>query len=265
MKKITTWTMLLTATAMITSCGAGRGDAALKFETVSAEKTVSISSEEGAPKCIVHLTLEAAKEDQGERAKTVNETLARELLDLEAVNLQAAADSFANAYTASYRINIGPLYRDDRGDAAKRPWYEYRYDLKGKAEEGRPGVTVYTANVDYYEGGAHGVSQRLLLNFDNQTGRQLTLADVFVPDYEQRLNSLLTEKLTELTEAKDMADLKAKGYLYQTDMFATENFALGKKAITFVYNPYEIAPYDKGLTELTINYGDCKEILQEAD
>lgn len=264
MKKTMKWIIILAA-AVMTACGSGSDSATLEFQAVSADRTVSIASEEGAPTCSVSVKLEAAAESQGQRAADVNETLARELLDLETSNLKTAADSFARAYTESYRQNIGPLYRDDRGDPAKRQWYEYRYSAEGKADEGRSGVTVYTANVSYYEGGAHGVSQRLLLNFDNKTGRRLTLADVFAPGYERQLNSMLTERLMAQAGADDMEGLRAKGFLQQTEMFATENFALGKDAITFVYNAYEIAPYENGITELTIDYGDCKEILQTAD
>lgn len=242
----------------------GDKDERLAFETVSTEKTVSISGGEESPKCSVHLTLAEAAESQGERAKAVNEVLARKLLDQEATSLKAAADSFAYSYTDSYRRNIAPLYRDDSNDANKRSWYEYHYNLTGNAKVGRRGVTVYTVETDYYEGGAHGINQRLLMNFDNKTGRLLTLADIFTPGYEHRLNALLEEKLIEKAGAKDVNDLREKGYLYQTEMFASENFALGEDEITFVYNPYEIAPYDKGLTELTIDYAECNEILQNA-
>ena len=262
--RITRQKLFVLLTAALVSCSSGSIEK-MAFETVSSEKTVAITSEEGAPQCKVQLTLDAAVENQGERAKAVNEALVRQLLDLEAGNLQTAADSFASAYTESYRRNIAPLYRDDRNDLNKRSWYEYHYNLTGKAAQGRQGVTVYTAELDYYEGGAHGISQRLLMNFDNKTGRLLTLADVFTPGYQQRLNGLLEEKLIEKTGAKDINELREKGYLYQTEMFASENFALGEDEITFVYNPYEIAPYEQGLTELTIDYGECKEILQDAD
>ena len=49
------------------------------------------------------------------------------------------------------------------------------------------------------------------------------------------------------------------------DMFPTENFVLDKDGITFIYNAYEIAPYEQGIIELNIDYGECKEILQESD
>jgi len=44
------------------------------------------------------------------------------------------------------------------------------------------------------------------------------------------------------------------------DMFATENFILGSDGVTFIYNPYEIAPYAAGVIELTISNDDLKPI-----
>ena len=40
-----------------------------------------------------------------------------------------------------------------------------------------------------------------------------------------------------------------------------ENFILGSDAITFVYNPDEIAPYTVGSIELTIAYATVDRIL----
>lgn len=258
------YVMLLTAMLAICGCS-GDKSKTLTFETVNTEKTVSISGEEDAPKCSVHLTLAAVPEDQGERAANVNGTLAQQLLEIETTSLKLAADSFATIYTESYRRNMGPLYREDSSDPDKRAWYEYHYYVTGDASPGKKGVTVYTATVDYYEGGAHGIIQHIVMNFDNKTGKQLTLADVFAPGYEQKLTEMLSEKLMEQTGTSKLDELRQQGYLYVMDMFATENFALGKDGITFIYNPYEIAPYDKGMIELVIDYEQCNEILQSAD
>ena len=46
------------------------------------------------------------------------------------------------------------------------------------------------------------------------------------------------------------------------DMFPSENFILGEEAITFIYNPYEIAPYEKGSIELTLAYSELDDILK---
>ena len=81
------------------------------------------------------------------------------------------------------------------------------------------------------------------MNFDNQTGELLTLSDLFVPGYRTALDEKLLEALLKQTEAKDLDDLHNKGYLYSMDMFVPENYIVGDDEVTFVYNPYEIAPY----------------------
>ena len=265
MRKILITTVAMGTMMLAAGCkGDGKGGP-ISFETVSAGKTVGITSEQGAPQCKVQLTIASAVESQGERAKAVNEAVTMRLLDMEATSLRTAADSFANVYTESYRRNMAPLYREDKGAPEKRAWYEYHYNVTSEAGSGRRGVTVYRATVDYYEGGAHGVNQRIVMNFDNETGRQLTLADVFAPGYEQTLSELLLEKLLEKTDTKNVDELRQKGFLYSMDMFPTENFELGKDDITFIYNAYEIAPYDEGIIELNIDYGECKKILQGTD
>ena len=246
--------------AITTACSSNGDGKGLEFETVKAKKTVSISNEAGAPQCSVNLQLDAAKGEPKERAEAINAAIALRLLDMEGITLSQAVDSFANKYTSDYRRNFAPLYREDRGDEEKRAWYEYHYNITGKTSSGREGVTVYTATIDYYEGGAHGINQRIVMNFDNKTGQQLTLADVFVPGYEQPLNELLQEALIEKVSAKDVDDLRSKGYLYSMEMFAPENFVLGEDEVTFVYNPYEIAPYAMGMVELTIDNDELTKL-----
>lgn len=250
----------LAAATIWTACGGDGAGGQMTFENIKVEKTVSITNESGAPQCTVSLQLAAVKGGPAERTKAVNETITQQLLGIEGVGLKEAADSFANKYTSDYRKNFAPLYREDRGDEQKRAWYEYHYNITSETKKGRKGVTVYSAAVDYYEGGAHGINQRIVMNFDNATGQMLTLADVFVPGYQQTLCDLLLEALTEKVGAKDAAELKAKGYLYATDMFAPENFELGEDTVTFVYNPYEIAPYAEGIIELVIDNDDLKDL-----
>jgi hypothetical protein len=250
----------LAAATILTACGGNDTGEEMTFESVKVEKTVSITNEPDAPQCKVSLQLAAVKGGPAERAKAVNEMLAQQLLGIEGVGLKVAADSFANKYTGDYIKNFAPLYREDRNDKQKRAWYEYHYNITSDTKKGRGGVTIYSATIDYYEGGAHGINQRLAMNFDNATGQLLMLDDVFVPGYQQQLSERLLQALMEKAEAKDVADLKDMGYLYATDMFASENFALGDDAITFVYNPYEIAPYAFGLIELEIDNDDLKEL-----
>ena len=175
--------------------------------------------------------------------------------------MQQAADSFATMYTDNYQINLLPLYNQDKGNQKKSEWYNYHYILKTSTEQGYKNATVYHVYLDYYEGGAHGINQHLTMNFEQSTGRQLMLADIFVPGYERQLSSMLQKALCSYVGVGSVKELKDQGFLYSMDMFPSENFILGEEAITFIYNPYEIAPYEKGSIELTLSYSALDDIL----
>ena len=68
---------------------------------------------------------------------------------------------------------------------------------------------------------------------------------------------------THFTFSFRMRSLREKGYLYSSDMYASDNFLLGSDGITFIYNPYEIAPYELGMTELTVDYDYIEDILKK--
>lgn len=243
------------------ACNAGSDGNGIVFDNLSVEKTTPITNEAGAPSCHVKLELACAKEDNNQLAGAINETLAQELFYMEGLTLKQAADSFANDYSRNYVRNFATLYREDRNDAQKRAWYEYHYYMNSKTQAGKKGIIVYTTTIDYYEGGMHGINQKLTFNFDEKSGKVLKLSDVFSTGFEQCLNDLLLQKLEEEVGAKDIQDLHIKGYLYSMDMFAPENFIMGEDGITFIYNPYEIASYSMGMVELELKYDDLEEIL----
>ena len=234
------------------------------FEKAKVSKEVALSADADAPSCNVALEVDFATGNNAETAKAINDAIEKRLFNMSGLTMQQAVDSFASQYTRDYKQNLAPLYAQDNEDELKRAWYEYNYSIDTETKEGRDdAVVVYLITLDYYEGGAHGINQQLVMNFDKLSGKQLTLQDVFVPGYEARLTELLLEKLMGLADAKNMEELKAKDYLFSMDMFPSENFILGKDNITFIYNAYEIAPYAMGMTELEVSYDEVSGILKK--
>lgn len=231
------------------------------FDSVTADKVVQLSNEENSPVCKVHLQVQYATEENGHKAEVVNRVIQEKLLNLTDLDMQLAVDSFANTYTNTYLQNFLPLYNEDRADEEKRSWYDYHYVITSQIQAGREDTSAFLADIDYYEGGAHGISQQLILNFNNKTGLLLTLDDIFVPGYENKLNAILEQSLCEKVGADDIHELHQKGYLFSMDMFPAQNFVINDETITFVYNPYEIASYDKGSTQLTIALRELEPIL----
>ncbi len=245
------------------SCHGGDEDD-VEFETVTADKTVVLSNEENSPTCMVHLSMEEATEASGHRGELINTTVMKRLLDRDEATMKLATEAFAEDYTKSYKETMLPLYNQDRGDTTKRAWYQYHYIIETSTQKGSKGTIVYLATIDYYEGGAHGINQQITMNFEAKTGRHLTLADIFASGYEQPLKNVLLKALKNKTGCSTLNALHDKGYLYSMDMFPSENFILSEETITFIYNPYEIAPYAMGSTELIIPFSDVENILKNS-
>ena len=245
-------TATLMTTAMLTGCGGDGSKTKDGFRHVTVERSVGIDNGKDSPQCQVQLDILAANDTASEAGRRMNEQIVKKIFDMELLSVEAAADSFANVYTRDYRKNMAPLYREDRADAAKRPWYEYRYTVTTETRKERKGVTSYLITLDYYEGGAHGIKQLLTLNMDNKTGEMVTLSDVYGENFEQPLTERLLEALLEKTGARNIGELHDRGYLYSMDMFVPANFIVGDDEVTFIYNPYEIAPYSEGRIELVI-------------
>ena len=241
--------LLLLLPLLLLACK-GSDEPTITFEPITTDKEVKLSSEDNSPRCQVHLDLLQATADNGEKAKIINETLMARLLNKPGEkDLQTAALKFTDDYTTSYKNTMLPLYNQDRNDTAKIAWYEYHYLVEATTQQGTAHTLSYLATVDYYEGGAHGINQLI------------TLADIFAPGYESQLKTILVKALKSKTGLNSINELKDAGYLYSMDMFPSENFILNDETITFVYNPYEIAPYAVGSIELVITYNEVSQIL----
>ena len=259
MKKFTFITLMA---YFVLACSTENEDTIL-FDSVTVDREVKLSNDEGSPVCAVHLQIAAASEENGHKAEIVNHIIQKRLLNMEELTMQQAVDSFANTYANTYIRNLLPLYNQDRADTTKRSWYEYHYVITSEAYQGSKSTMAFIATIDYFEGGAYGINQRTTMNFDAKTGRLLELSDIFVPGYENKLAAVLQKALCEKTGAKNLSTLHKMGFLVGMKMYPTPNFILGDETITFIYNPSEIAPRTQGEIELIISLNDLTQILRK--
>ena len=94
----------------------------------------------------------------------------------------------------------------------------------------------------WYHGGAHGSTKVSVGTLDRETGRQLTLADVFGKDGLASLESELRKAIiAKIGEAN-----------IQSPVRPIENFYLAADGWHFVYNEYDIACYAIGAVEVGV-------------
>lgn len=98
-----------------------------------------------------------------------------------------------------------------------------------------------------YTGGAHGNTAVLGLNFDRSTGKLLTLDDAL------KMTGLTLDQVSEKTTTylrKKLGD----GFFAEGAKPTSENFAVfttSANAVTFIFSPYQVAPYAAGIQEVS--------------
>lgn len=118
-----------------------------------------------------------------------------------------------------------------------------------------------------YAGGAHGMPYRIAHTFDLNTGKEITLKDIF--DLKE---SELTAKIARAFNKTIKADPDGG---YWTDEFGgsaiktvkktagyNSPFYLTKKGVCLYYNPYDLACYARGFVEATLRFSANKSLLK---
>lgn len=107
-------------------------------------------------------------------------------------------------------------------------------------------------SVTYYQytGGAHGNYYRETVNLDLVNEKELSLKELFAGS-DAYMQVLTDEILKQMANEKDNLFPEALENFKASDDL---NFYLTDDAIVFYFNPYEIAPYARGIVEYEIPY-----------
>lgn len=270
MRKSIISTLAICATMMLSaSCGGnsgkgGNGKDCLTFDSLKVDSTLSLTEDTAGPRCHVSLCLTYAK---GKNADMINDSVIRSgilspdyfSITGQKLSPKEAADSFVTRYLAEYKKEYGEIYRADKAHGAS---YNCEYIVKTHVIDDNEKYYTYIADVYMYGGGAHGNSIVVARNIDAATGKIVSLRDLFVPGYEQGLNDLIVKALCEKYEVNDLKGLNDKTIFLGIDVYAPDNFIIGKKGITFIYSPDEIACHAEGEIRVTISNDDMEGLLK---
>ncbi len=114
----------------------------------------------------------------------------------------------------------------------------------------------YRVSTYSYTGGAHGMPATKAYVFDLKSGESVEESEFFTEDYMPQLSELLT------AHAKDGSDNPDKLTLFVSEVEPNGNFEVSAEGITYIYNPYDIAPYSDGTIFITIPWKELKTILK---
>lgn len=263
--------VVIWAAMMICSCkgkvSQGQGNAdSISFDSIKVDTTLSLTKDTSGPRCHVKLCLTYAK---GKNADFINDSIIRsgvlspDFLSItdRHLTMSEAVDSFVSKYLNDYREFYAELYESDKNNGSS---YYCEYTLSSQVTQETPNYYTYQANVYNYMGGAHGASLVIVRNINVENGRIVTLKDLFVPGYEKTLYTAIIKSLCKKYEVEDIQELNKKTTIFDgIDVYASENFIISKKGITFIYSPDEIASHAAGEIRAEISNDDIEEILKK--
>ncbi|PIY09528.1 MAG: hypothetical protein COZ18_07920 [Flexibacter sp. CG_4_10_14_3_um_filter_32_15] len=121
-------------------------------------------------------------------------------------------------------------------------------------------ATIAFSNYQYL-GGAHGMFGKTYLVIDTKNGKEIKLNDIFDKNALATLDKRMIKKAYSYTGFENAISLQDAGYLVDK-IEATDNFSLSAKGITFVYQPYEIAPYAAGMPSFLFTWEELKDLIK---
>lgn len=114
-----------------------------------------------------------------------------------------------------------------------------------------------------FTGGAHPNSYLVYKTYDLQTGSRVTMNDLLIEGFEEKLNPAAEIEFRMNHEILPSSKLSDAGYFFEEDKFVlNDNFAVMDGSLLFYFNPYEIASYAQGPDELQINLSDYKSLIK---
>lgn len=165
-------------------------------------------------------------------------------------------DEYATVFLGECR----QFHEATEGKAPDRELYEHKL------------ITIlrYTAPILSFQcdasedaGGAHPFGTTFFINFQSDTGKTLTMADLLEDGALPKLEAMAEAELRRDHRLSPTDKLSEQGYNFPDDRFRlNENFGVGERALLFLFNTYEIAAGAMGPTEIRIPLVQTRGLLK---
>jgi hypothetical protein len=244
------------AIAFLAACGAG--ERGLEHETTLFERTRGECEPERAPcgRLLLQYPVFAGGDDAEirERLNAVVRGMVLQPIFSETgpVDPEAAAAEFLGEYERA---------RADLPDSASTArWYlERRVAVVHEAN----GIIGLRFAEDTYTGGAHPLSTVRYGSFDLDDGHRLRLDEIVVEGAVPRLTEAGERAFREVRGVPPERSLTEAGFWFRNDVFKlSDNFTFTHAGLVFRWDPYEIAPYALGPTEVLLVWEDLEGLIR---
>lgn len=162
--------------------------------------------------------------------------------DLDTTSIYSTAES-SRPYGEenSQTLNITKVYQDDRL------------------------VSFLSHSFGYSFMAAHGWNNNSYITIDLNTNKVLIDEDIFVKDYKDTLGKIIIKQLMNKYNVNTFDRLvdEAMIMVSKDNILPNNNFYISNDGLVYCYNKYEISSYAAGVIEVTIPFGELKDVVPE--
>lgn len=262
MKKLIAYLLTLLATCLLlSSC---KKDS-MEFETISSHKVFSASNTKDTSNvsCDVEMTFLSPINFSD---KKIEDAIRKELiayaLDSTFIDFSAkdAVNRFMDNTSRNFNYTVASLQTLGLG---KQLHYKEIWKLNTKIYYNNNNIVSYKLFKKVYTGGAHGMEADQFLVFDLKTGKKITEHDIFEDGFEPKLSDLMKQQIMFDHGYESAEQMLNNGFFGIGNIKPNGNFAISDSAITYIFNPYEIACYANGETQVSIPFSKIRCVLRK--
>lgn len=149
--------------------------------------------------------------------------------------------------------------RETQRDFPDAEWPGCSYEASSKAAYQDSRTISIVLGCYQYMGGAHGVGVTRTYNFGIVAGKpkHLTLKDVVGANNVEKVQVLLIEKIV----AHPRTAWKDMGWLTELNAQQLNRFWVGKKGLTWEFDPYELASYADGPFSFSLSWAEMRGLI----
>lgn len=194
--------------------------------------------------------------------KSVTERINKTITDYVAnINIMDT-DSIVNTSLddAVQKFNNDFIAFENEFPEEARPW---EFFVDGEIGYQTPEIISISINSYVDTGGAHGNSIIRFFNFDPQTGKTLSKADIIdnIESFSDVVEQYFEKKTANKSESAKKLEVDMQDFFFGEDFQLPESIGFNDEGVIILYNTYEIAAYAHGITEFVIPFSEVGDYL----
>lgn len=173
------------------------------------------------------------------------------------------ADNYLRTYIMQY-LQEGKDAIDSYGEdmQAAATWMSYEEQAEGTVYFHEGSFLSYQFKVYSYMGGAHGNTVTANRVFDMSSQNTVTLSTLFTEESLSVVADNLRQALAIQNDCQTVDELIQSGIFFSAgEIEPNDNFLLDNKGLTWIYDPYEIAPYAYGPVTVSLSWNQLVDLI----